>query len=243
MRKFLLLSALSLSISAFSNLTIAQSLDDILQNYYEVIGDADDWARLGNLRMTGTALAQGFSIPMTMHQARPNKMRMEMDIQGQKMIQAFDGETAWGLNPMAGQTEPTKGTDEENKQSAAQSVFEDELVNYQEKGHTAQLDGTEEIEGTMCFRVALTKKDGMKMTYFIDQETYALVMYRTAVDSGPMKGQAIESYLSDYQEVEGVMMPHSIEQKVSGMTMWKMVVDRMEANVDVSDDLFAFPKG
>jgi hypothetical protein len=81
------------------------------------------------------------------------------------------------------------------------------------------------------------------MTYFIDQETYALVMYRTALDSGPMKGQAIESYLSDYQEVEGVMMPHSIEQKVSGMTMWKMVVDRMEANVDVSDDLFAFPKG
>lgn len=243
MRNFLRFFGLLLFVTASATASNAQNLDEVLGNYYEVIGDSEDWSKISNLRITGTAAASGMSFPVTMHQARPNKMRMEMNFQGQKMIQAFDGETAWGMNPFMGQTQPTKGSDVENKQSASQSVFEDELVNYQEKGHVARLDGTEEIEGTTCYKIALTKNDGTEMTYFIDQETFAPVMYRIAIDEGPMKGQAIESYMSDFQEVEGVMMPHSIEQRMAGQSMFKMTVELMEANVDVSDDLFAFPKG
>lgn len=242
MRKFLQISGFFFLLLGAATFVQAQSVDKILDNYYEVIGDADDWAKIKNLKMTGTAVASGMSFPMTMHQARPNKMKMEMDFQGQKLVQAFDGETAWSLNPFMGQTKPSKATDEESKASASQLTFEDELVNYKEKGHSLSLDGKEEIQGTKCYKLTLTKADDSQVIYFIDMETYAPVMYRVPMNAGPMKGQSMDNYMSDYQEVEGVMMPHSLEQKIGGQSVSKMTVEKMDVNVDLPDSFFAFPE-
>lgn len=47
-----------------------------------------------------------------------------------------------------------------------------ELVNYQAKGHTAQLVGTEKISKVPCYKIKLTLKTGQVVTYFIDTNTF-----------------------------------------------------------------------
>jgi hypothetical protein len=57
-----------------------------------------------------------------------------------------------------------------------------------------------------------------------------------------MKGQEVKTYLSDYQEVGGLMFAFSMEQKVNGQTAFKATMEKITLN-DINDDtIFAFPK-
>ncbi|NIO20989.1 MAG: hypothetical protein GTN76_09675, partial [Candidatus Aenigmarchaeota archaeon] len=47
----------------------------------------------------------GMSGSLTMYQKEPNKLRMDMEVMGMMMTQAFDGEVAWWINPQTGATE------------------------------------------------------------------------------------------------------------------------------------------
>ncbi|MBD3628578.1 hypothetical protein [Cyclobacterium sp.] len=50
--------------------------------------------------MKGLMHMQGMEFLGVNTQARPNKQRAKVDIQGQSMIQAYDGEDAWWLFPL-----------------------------------------------------------------------------------------------------------------------------------------------
>jgi hypothetical protein len=66
-------------------------------------------------------------------------------------------------------------------------------------------------------------------------------MMRTVM-SDPMMGQAeTDTFMSDYKEVDGLMMPHAMEFKVKGQTIRKMVFTKVSVNVELADDIFAMP--
>jgi hypothetical protein len=61
-----------------------------------------------------------------------------------------------------------------------------------------------------------------------------------------MRGTEVdgETYLSDYKEVHGMMVPFTMESGAKGGTMrQKMVVDSVEYNPNLPDSLFAMPAG
>ncbi len=91
----------------------------------------------------------------------------------------------------------------------------------------------------------VVKAEGHEEYHFIDAENYVTIMTRSFPQSGPAKGQPIETYLSDYQEVEGagVLMAFTMEQRFNGQTVMQMVTDKVEVNPgDVTVEMFAFPK-
>ncbi len=218
----------------------AQTVDEILSNYYENVGGEDAWKDLNSLKVTGKSSMQGMEFPITVYAKRPNLEKVEIEVQGMQIIQAYDGQTAWGVNPFQGDTEPTKG-DAEMTAEAAKKRFEDELINYREKGHIVEYLGTEEIEGTETYKLKLTKKDGDESIYFLDTEYYVPIMTRTYAAVGPMKGQAVETYLSDYEEVEGMMLPKSMTQKMNGTTFMDISVESYQINSEIEDAFFKFP--
>ena len=235
----------SIFLLTFLTVSVAQaqdaSLDDILKNYFENIGGEEEWKKIKSMSLTGTSSAQGMSMPITIQTMEPAYFKMEMDFQGKKFIQAYDGETAWMLNPFMGGTEPQKMDEEQSKQMKKQK-FQDEFIDYAKKGHKVELVGTEEIDGSDAYKVRMTKKDGDVVFYFFDMENFVPIMVRSFVDSGPMKGQNAEMYMSDYQEVDGLMVAHTTEQKVGGQTAFSFTADKIEFNSkDVDAALFAFP--
>jgi len=218
----------------------AQDVDAILTKYFANTGGVDKWKALKSTKMEGTATTQGIEINGVMYGKAPNLARQEFSLQGQSFVQAYDGTTAWGINPMAG-PEPQKLPEDQAEQLTSQT-FESEFIDYKTKGHTVALEGKETIEGTETFKVKLTKKNGDVEYHYFDTENYVPIMVKTFAKAGPAKGQASETYLSDYQEVEGLMFPFFIDTKMGGQSIMKIAIKSVKLNEPMDDKLFAYPK-
>ena len=218
----------------------AQGVDEILNKYFELTGTHEVWAGKTNMKITGTSENMGMTFPLIVYSMRPNLQKVEVNIQGQQYVEAFDGETAWTINPFMGSPDPVKKTDDEAKE-AAKNMFEDELMNWKEKGHALTVEGTEEVDGTETIKLKLVKKSGDEVLYFFDAENYVPIMFRSYISAGPMKGKAIDTYVSDYQEVGDVLVPFAMEQKMDGQTVMKMQATKVEFNVPLEKEAFGIP--
>jgi len=227
----------------------AQSLktaDEVLAKYFENTGGLDKWKSLKSYTQKGKAF-MGQEFPMAVYAKAPNKVKMVVNVQGTELVlQAFDGTTAWSLNPFQGGKDPVKMDDEAAKEFKDEE-FEEEFIDYKKKGHEVTLEGVEEIDGVKCYKIKLVKnknnpKDDATEIHFFDSENFVPIVQYSYVRTGPQKGTEIKTYLSDYQEAGGLIFPFSMEQKVNGQTVFKATMEKIIIN-DVTDDtIFAFPK-
>ena len=227
----------------------AQTAESIVDAYLETIGGKENLEAIKSVKFNCKAQAQGMDIPVTMYQKAPNKQRMDMTFQGQEITQmAFDGETGWSTNFMT--MKPEKWDAEQSNIMKTEMTFPDPFLNYKKNGYTVSLEGEEEIEGTMCYKIKLTKKpltiEGKEVEnfsyYFMDKETNVTIMQRDFAKVGEMKGMATETFFSDYDEVEGVYFPFTIMQKVNNQPVFSVSIENAEANIEIEDAKFAFPE-
>jgi len=218
-----------------------ETADDVIAHYVETIGGEEALKAVETMRMSGTMSMSGMQAPMTIEQKRPNKFRMEMEIQGMKIIQAFDGEKAWGVMPMMGTTEPELLSEDLQNQLEGQAEFDGPLVDYKEKGHQVELVGKEEVEGTEAYKLKVTRKNGDVVDVYLDTEYYLPFQMRAKVN---MQGNEVNvtTKLGDYQEIGGILVPHSYEQVFEGVPAGaNMTFDKVEVNVGVDDARFTLP--
>jgi outer membrane lipoprotein-sorting protein len=234
--KILTIIGFILSISV----VYAQDVDEIINNYFENTGGAGNWEKMQTLQVKAVMNQGEMQLNMKMIQKRGDKLRAEIQVQGKTIIQAYDGETGWFINPLMGSEAPQK-MPPEMLEEMQQEKFESELLNYQDKGHSVALEGKEDIEGTETFKLKLTKKNGDIEYYFFDTEYYVPIMQRAFVKSGPAKGQETETYISDYQEVGEFMMPFFIDTRMNGQSVMKMTIEGYTLNEEIDDSIFAMP--
>ena len=224
----------------------AQTADEILAKYFENTGGLAKWKEVKTMKVEAKAPTPQGELPITIYSKAPNKTKVVVNIQGKEFIQAaFDGETGWNLNPFAG-VDPVKLDEDQTKELREQEV-EDAFIDYKKKGHVVTLEGKEEIDGVQCFKMKLEKnknndKDDVMEYIYFDTENYVPIMRKSFVRSGPQKGEEIQSFMSDYQEVNGLMMPFAMEQKVKGNTVSKISIVKYAINENIDDSVFAYPK-
>lgn len=243
MKKSFLLFALVLGFlpSIFAQ-TADLTVDEIAANYIETIGGEEAWRKVNNMKMEAKSAMFGMEFPTTVSMASPNHFRLDVNIQGQKMIQSFDGETAWQIMPMMGITTPTKMSEEEAT-AVNQAELLPEFIDYEKRGYTIELADAREVEGVATQGVKLS--DGKKKTlvYYFDLETFVPIMTSTTVMEGQMKGSVVETYLSEYDEIEGgIIMPFSTETKIDGKSFSKMTAEKIIINTEMEEGMFAMPK-
>lgn len=227
----------------FSATTLnAQTVDEILTTYFENVGGMDKWKELKSTKITAEMSMGPMEFPGVIYEQAPNLQKVEVNVQGKQIIQAYDGTTAWWINPFQGGEEAQKMPDE-MAEDMVTKTFESDFINYKEKGHTLELEGKEEVEGAETFKVKLTKKDGDVEYHFFDTEYFIPIMTRTKIKAGPQKGQLSETYLSDFQEVDGLMFPFFIENKMAGETIQKITIKEVVLNETKEQSFFDFPKG
>jgi len=234
--KILTIIGLILSVSV----VYAQDVDEIINNYFENTGGAGNWEKIQSIQIKAVMNQGEMQLNMSMIQVKGDKLRAEIQVQGKTIIQAYNGETGWFINPLTGSEAPQK-MPPEMLEEMEQEKFESDLLNYKDKGHSVALEGNEEIEGTETFKLKLTKKNGDIEYYFFDTEYFVPIMQRAFVKSGPAKGQETETYISDYQEVEGFMMPFFIDTRINGQSVMKMTIEGYTLNEEIDDSIFAMP--
>ena len=243
---YLLLTVFVFMISTSFN---AQTVDEIIENYIENTGGAENWQKVKSIKMNMSVNQMGMDIPIEQYSSA-ERTYTKFSLQGQDIMQGvFDGETLWSTNFMSMKAEKSNQDDIENVKNAL-SEFPDPFLNYKEKGYIAELMGAETLEGSDVFKVKLTKKpnlvDGEEVPnvtiYYFDAENFVPIMTHQEMTEGPAKGTIMEAKMSDYQEVEGLYMPFSMTQGIKDQPGQALIIKSIEINTVVDDSNFKFPE-
>ncbi len=226
-------------IFVFVSAVSAQSLDEILENHYDAIGQ-DKLSDKKTYKIEMTIHQGGMEIPLTVMGKRPLKVRSEVSFQGMKQITTFDGEIGWTINPFMGMTEPQQMTEDQILQIKEQADIDGDLVNYKEKGYTVELVGDDEVDGIKVHKIKVSKPNGNVTTHYMDAENYVIIKSISIVNNQGTETE-VESFMSDYRPVDGIIFPFEVEVKSGGQTMMKTVMTNIEFGIDVPDSVFGKP--
>ncbi len=233
---------LAAAAAAVPGLAEEPTLDKVLAGHYEAIGGLEAWQGMESARVQGSMnMGQGMEAPFTMTFKRPKKVRLEFTVQGMTGIQAYDGETAWMVMPFMGKKDPEEMTADQKRIWAEQADLEGPLINYEEKGHTVELEGVEDVEGTAAYKVKVTLASGEVRYHYLEKDSFV-----TIKQTGKVKAQdqevEMETTLSDYKLVDGLAFAHSIESKPKGAPQGQVItIKSVELNPGVEDGFFAMP--
>lgn len=236
MKRLILPFLATLFLAAWTQ-TQAQSLNDVLEKHFAAVGQ-EKLTSVKTYSVKATVKQMGMEIPMDMKMKRPNKFRMEMEMQGQKMIQVYDGEKGWMIAPWVS-SEPQDLSGPQLDQAMSQANIDGELYNYAEKGASATLIGKVNVEGSPMFNIKLTGKDGTEKNYFIDAGSYLIRKVKAKVSA---QGQEIEveQTLNNYKNIDGIMMATSIESKTP-MGTATVIFDDIKFGENFDDSIFSKP--
>jgi hypothetical protein len=214
--------------------------EEVVEKYLITMGGGKFWKNIESTRQIGTVSIEGMDLPCMILQARPNLMYIELTldtVNNQKIVDAFDGKTAWAKNPFTLSLVPIIKDSIETKEVAS-DAFEDELVDYEAKGHKIRLDSTELINGKSCFRLVLSRKAGDEKVFLINTDNFSLMVIRSFV--GGKKENPIELYLNSYKEVAGgLLLPKTMEVMVNGEVMRSIKIDKVEVNPVFDKKIFS----
>ncbi len=149
-----------------------------LKGHFEVVGQ-EQMVKFKSMQATGKVMIMSMEAPISIASKRPAKIRIVLEFQGSEIIQAYDGETAWSINPMSGSADPIEITGPEADGLIESSDFDGQLWNYKEKRHQLELEGTEEREGPEVYILKLTKKKGDIDYYYLDTESQLVIRYKS----------------------------------------------------------------
>ncbi|MFY9553082.1 MAG: hypothetical protein WAV47_00030 [Blastocatellia bacterium] len=218
----------------------AQTVDELIKKNIDAKGGIQKIKAIKSVKVTARFIQQGLEIPIVIQQKRPNLTRMDMTFQGKSMVQAYDGSSGWKIDAFQGSSEPEKIAGDELKDAQEQADMDGALVDYKEKGHTVELIGKEDVEGTPAYKIKLTLKNGDVRNIFIDAENF-LDLRVNAKRKTPGGEIEIDQYLGNYKPVSGVLFAFSIETKVKGQTVNQITIDKAETDVAIDDSIFKMP--
>lgn len=234
MKKIVLTSVIVIIASVIG---FSQSLDEVLAKHYKAVG-TEKLSKVNTFIIKAKINQMGMDLPMEMKIKRPGKFRMEMEMQGQKMIQASNGEVGWMIAPWVSSAVQDL-TGEQLKQAQAQTDLDGELYNYKEKGNTVELIGKVKVDDKDAYRIKLTGADEQVRNYFIDANTYLILKVKAKVTA---MGQTVdvEQRMVDYKTFDGIKMATKMESD-SPMGTTTILLEDVQLNPEIDDAIFEKP--
>ena len=219
----------------------AQTVDEVIAKNVQAHGGADKLKSVGSLRTTAKFSQGSFRADVRQENKRAGKVREEFIIQGLAQVQAYDGKVGWQISPFGGRKDPELLSQDDLKSLVVDADIDGPLVDYKEKGHKAELVGHDSVEGTDCYKIKLSMKNGDVRYYYLDTDSYLelKVEIQTTI-RGAL--QESELYYGDYEQVNGIYYPFTIEQAQKGSASRAQIsVEKIEQNVPLDDTHFSLP--
>ncbi len=200
--------------------------ETIMDNYLEAIGGRQKMNEIQDMKQEMTASLMGQTLQLISYKKAPDMLLMETKM-GENVVskQLFDGEKGVVVSQM-GRQEFTEGPQYEQLKREAVITME---MEYEEHGIEKELLGIETIDGEKAYKVEVRHPSGQTAYDYFSTETWFKI--KTVTDES-------QSTYSDYEEVEGIMMPHSITQEV-GPQMVEFTIEDVEINAGIDDETFS----
>ncbi len=240
MRKTLILAAALLF--AVSSQAADLTVDDIIAKNAEAKGGLDKLRAITSVKFTGKMAFGPMEAPFVMTKKRPENMKVDFTIQGMTASQAYDGTTGWMVMPFLGKKDPEAMSGDDLKNAKEQADFDGPFIDYAKKGNKVELLGKEDVEGTPSYKIKLVTKEGTESIVYVDAESF--LEFKIA-SKRSVQGQEVETEttIGNYQEVEGLLFPFSMESKAKGAPSGQVItIEKVELNLAVDDASFKMPE-
>ena len=233
--KKIILSGLFLATLLLTQSVKAQSVDDIVLKYMDVMGGKEKMMSLKTVKMEGSMSVQGADLAITSTKSHMVGSRLDIDVMGTSNYQVINttkGSSFWPIRQMPA---PVDMDEAQFKSLYNQIDLQGPLVNYKEKGTQVEYIGTEKVDGSDAYKLKITYKNGAVTNYFIDTKTNRLVK-TVAITSVNGKDTEVESTYADYkQNADGYWFAYSVTN-MQGTVSY----DKITTNMPVDETLFKF---
>src|SRR5438067_5622749 len=219
----------------------AQTVDEVIAKNIQARGGLEKLKAVKSLRTTVKFSDGSFRADLRQENKRPGKVREEFIVQGMAQIQAYDGKTGWQISPFSGRKDPDLMSQDDMKSLIVDGDMDGPLVDYKEKGHVAELLGHDSMEGTDCYKIKLSMKNGDIRYYYLDTDSYLelKVEIQTTIRDAL---QESELYYGDYEQANGIYYAFAVEQAQKGSaSRAQFSVEKIEQNIPLEDAHFAMP--
>ena len=231
---------LTLFLFETSILAQKETKESILKKHFKAIGQSK-LVKASTYVVTGKIIQNSLELPIRIYQKQPDKRLSEVTVYGQKTVFGYNGKSGWMIDP---QINPDKAIDIPEgtfKTIKREADFTGSLYDWEEKGHSLEYEGKEDLEGTEVYKLKLTEKGGETFYYFIDCENYLIIktsskinLYGTTTD--------LLTFFSEYKDIDGIKRPFKYRAEAMGRVLNQTNIDKIEFNREIDDLIFEKPE-
>ncbi len=227
---------------------------EVFDKYIEVTGGQEAYDKVTNrvLKMIVDISGQDLHLFVTVYAAKPNKgySEIEAGVLG-TMTRGCDGETVWEISAMTGPV-IKEGAE---RDMMLREIHLDKFAYWNRVYSKVECTALENVGDKPCYKVAATprifstggeieevdksKAPAPHMLYF-DKSSGLLVKVESVITTA-MGDLAMETILSDYKEVDDILIPHKTTSNIMGQEMVGTMVSVMH-NLRLAEDLFDIPE-
>ena len=222
---------------------VAQTADALVAQNLAARGGAAAFDAIEAVKFDGTVIFPGdFQLKYEEVRTKAGDVRVDMALQGLTLVQGWDGQSGWRINPFEGRKDAERMSDDEARSLADTGSIRGPLQRAAAQGSTVTYLGREDFDGTNTYKLKVVEKDGDEFVYLLDPDTMLEVKM---VETRKIRGapQVFEYEFGDYEKVAGVYFPMSVESWMPGQgnNRQRTVIATGAANVPAPASLFAQP--
>ena len=247
----LLTIILALSAAAFGQKSPVKSVEtkptpakmptvqQILEKYEQAIGGkaANEKIKSRYLKGVLELMPMGIKGVFEVYSAAPNKSYNKTSLAGiGDIIEGFDGQTAWSINPLQGNREKEG---EELVQTKLTYDFYRE-INLAKLYPKMELKGTEKVADKDAYIIVGTPVGSPSETFYFDVKTGLLVRQDVTTVS-PEGNIPIKAFFEDVRDVDGVKVPFKIHSILPQFEI-TLTFTEVKNNIPIENSKFAKPK-
>lgn len=211
----------------------------VIRDYVETMGGTAPLERIQSIRLEGTiAYPDGSAHAVTVLKKKPDRIRITVNTGRFRLIQAYDGETAW-IGQESGNRRIYRRMDPDRARIfIREAPLENVLVN--PSGFKARIHLGEDVQiaAQPGHQVIADLPDGSRFVYHIEKAT---ALERRIFEYDPQGNLVAELIPGKFEIHHGVLFAMQVIRRVDGETVSTMSLDQIEANIGILDTAFSPP--
>ncbi len=215
------------------------SVDAVVNKHIAALGGEKLLKSSKTFTFTVSGEKMGKKFTKVVTQARPNKLRVDIQSDDGPMSKGYDGKVAW----------TKKGTDKAVALTAAETTamamhaeYDEPLLDYAKKGIKVKLVGKADVKGTQTYDLEVTNKNGEVEHHFLDANTFLLFQKTMTGKDKDGKAKLMTVRFGDYKKFAGRAVNQSIEWDTDDGKTAKSAITAIAYDGKVDPSIFAMPK-
>lgn len=217
----------------------AQSVETVIKKHIDAIGGEKVISGMNSFYIQSESEVMGTPVDETTTILNGKGYKIEMNVSGTSVIQCYNENGGWSVNPMMGGSDPQPMDKETAESGKLMLDIGGVLHNYKQKNLDLKLDGTEKVGEVDAIKVKVVL-DSTESYYYFDPATYYLIQ---STIKNEVMGQpviVVTSY-SDFRKLEnGFVLPFKTSVDMGMFTM-ESEVQKVEINKQIDPAIFDFP--